>query len=212
MKERTLVLLALACSLTAFSSCTTRQSDAGENYLQVIGEYEQQMPEAGYRLNLSYNGPVAKRDQFVTWADSLQRKVPNMVKTNENIFINYMPEQMGQKIKPDMYQTSVTYMLTVEDSTLYGQIAKDLLRRNIPFSINVMGTFLNPSQKIKLQETMMEQALQNARTKLSFLAGKGRKYEIIGVEELDNTAPYGPEYYDFNRKMVSRIKVKARLE
>lgn len=27
---------------------------------------------------------------------------------------------------------------------------------------------------------------------------------------MDNTVPYGPEYNDFNRRMVSRLRVKAR--
>ena len=54
-------------------------------------------------------------------------------------------------------------------------------------------------------------ALNNAKAKRSFLAGLDRAYEIIKTEELDNTTPYGPWYYDFNRKRVAQIRVKARL-
>ena len=59
---------------------------------------------------------------------------------------------------------------------------------------------------------MLQQALNDAKIKLSFLAGQDRTYEIIGIEELDNTTPYGPEYYDFNRRKMARIRVKARLD
>jgi len=52
-------------------------------------------------------------------------------------------------------------------------------------------------------------ALNDAKAKRSFLAGLDRSYEIMGTEELDNTTPYGPGYYDFNRRMVARVRVKA---
>jgi hypothetical protein len=211
MKKRPIPILALALGLLALGSCQ-QKTDHEDKYFEVIGEYEQQTPEAGYRLNLSYNGPIDKRDEFVAWADSLKQKVPNMVKTNEGIFVNYMPEQAGKKIRKDMYQTNVTYLLTVADSTLYGQLTKDLLKRDFAFNINVMGVYLDPASKAKLQQDMMQKALDNAKTKLDFLTGKDRAYEIVSIEELDNNTPYGPEYYDYNRKMVARLKVKAELD
>ncbi|MCC9138612.1 hypothetical protein ACFSKU_03015 [Pontibacter silvestris] len=81
-----------------------------------------QTPEGGYRLNLSYNGPLDMRNQFITWVDSLQQKVPSMVKMNENIYVNYMPEQMGRKVNKNMFQTSVSYNLIVQDSSMYDSI------------------------------------------------------------------------------------------
>ncbi|MCC9166302.1 hypothetical protein [Pontibacter harenae] len=83
MKKMYFGALAFIMSLSTLCSCTS--TDSEENYVEVIGEYEQQMPEAGYRLNLSYNGPLAMRDKFVVWADSLKRLVPTMAKTSENI-------------------------------------------------------------------------------------------------------------------------------
>ena len=136
MKRMHLAILAFATGWLSLSSCEFREP-GNDNYLEVIGQHEQQMPEAGYRLNLSYNGPMDKRDEFVAWADSLRQKVPGMVKTNESIYVNYMPDQMGRNVSKDMYQTSVTYLLTIEDSTLYNQISEDLLQHNFPFSINI---------------------------------------------------------------------------
>ncbi len=197
--------------LGALSSCETRSAAEEENYLQVIGEYEQQMPEAGYRLNLSYNGPMHMRPAFTRWADSLQQVVPSMVLMNDNTYLNYMPEQMGQeKIRPGMFQTSVTYNLVVPDSATYGRIIQSALDHNFPFNMNVTGTFVEPERKQELQQELMQKALENAKAKLNFLSGE-KKYEVVGVEELDNMQPYGPEYYEFNRKMLARVKVKARL-
>lgn len=87
---------------------------------------------------------------------------------------------------------------------------RDMLRRNIPFNLNIAGTYLDQAKRRQVQQELMQEALAHAKTKLSFLANGGEKYEIVGVEEMDNTVPYGPEYHDFNRRMVSRVKVKAR--
>ncbi|WP_242920266.1 hypothetical protein [Pontibacter liquoris] len=212
MINRLRIPLAFAALLCLGSCNKNKPADTGDNYLQVIGEYEQQLPGAGYRLNLSYNGPVAMRHAFVAWADSLQNKVPDMVKSNESIYVNYMPGQTGMHIRKDMYQTNITYILTVADSSLYAHLTQDLLRRNFPFTINVVGAALDPAKKLAVQQHMLEQALVNARAKLGFLAGKEHLYKITSIEELDNTMPYGPEYYDFNRKMISRVKVRATLE
>ncbi|WP_161890971.1 ATP-binding protein [Pontibacter russatus] len=210
MKKVSVWVLALLAGVGALGSCDMR-SNAGENYLEVIGEAEQTMPDAGYRLNLSYNGPVSLRDKFSAWADSLQREVPGMVLTSDNIYINYMPEQMGQqKITPNMMQSSISYNILAADSAMYGRILRDMLRRNIPFSLNISGTFLDQEQRRKVQQQLMQQALAHAKAKLGFLADGEGKYEIVGVEEMDNTVPYGPEYNDFNRRVVSRLKVKAR--
>lgn len=204
----------LLAGLLAFGSCDTRRpATEGEEYIEVIGEYEAALPEAGFRLNLSFNGPLDLRDRFQQWADSLQQVTPGMVKVNDNIFLNYMPEQMGRKISRSQYQVGVTYTLQVEDSAAYNRITRDLLSRNLPFQLNVTGSYLEPERKAKLQQEMMQQALANARQKLDFLnSDTTRTYEIVSVEELDQTAPYGPEYYEYNRRAVSRLKVKARLK
>lgn len=206
-------MTALLLALGALSGCETRQAEGEATYLEVIGEHEQQMPEAGYRLNLSYNGPLDKRDQFVAWADSLKKTVPSMAKTNESIYLNYMPEQMGLPVTRAMYQTNVTYLLNAADSALYNRITNDLLRRNFPFNVNVLGAYLEPAQKTELQQQMMQKALDNAKTKLGYLsAPTNRTYQIVSMEELDSATPYGPEYYDYNRRLMMRIKVKARLQ
>ena len=210
MKKVCVWVLALLASVVALGSCDMRGT-AGEDYLEVIGEAEQTMPDAGYRLNLSYNGPMSMRAKFSAWADSLQQKVPGMVLTSDNIYINYMPEQMGQeKITPNMMQSSISYNILAADSAMYGRILRDMLRRNIPFSLNIAGTFLDQEQRRQVQQKLMQEALEHARAKLGFLAGGEGDYEIVGVEEMDNTVPYGPEYNDFNRRVVSRLKVKAR--
>ena len=192
------------------SSCQPMEAD--ENYFEVIGEFEQPSPEAGYRLNLSYNGPLSQRDGFVKWVDSVKQQVPNMVKLSENIYVNYLPEEMNRRPVRGDLQTSVSYMFTATDSTLYNRLAKDLLKRNLPFSLNVMGSYMDPDTRIKLQQEMMQKAVDNARQKLEGLSGEGKTFDIVSIEELDNTVPYGPEYYDFNRRMVSRVKVKARVD
>ncbi|GAB3529759.1 hypothetical protein GCM10027443_09530 [Pontibacter brevis] len=211
MKKVNIWVLVLLAGFGALSSCQHRD-EAQEDYIEVIGEHEQAMFDAGYRLNLSYNGPMDMRSKFMQWADSLQKQVPSMVLTSENIYLHYMPEQMGQeKIRPEMYQTSVSYNITVADSVMYGRIMQDVLRHKFPFSVNVSGTVLDPARRQQVQQELMQKALQNAKAKLGFL-GKGEgSYRIVGVEELDNTVPYGPEYNDFNRRMVARLKVKARL-
>ena len=204
----------LACLLGAatLSGCQTRTAATEEDYLQVIGEYERPMPEAGYRLTLSYNGPMTMRHEFIRWADSLQQKVPSMLLTNDNTYLNYMPEQMGkEKIKPAMFQTSMTYNIVVPDSATYGRIIRSALNHRFPFNMNVSGTVVEPEQKQKLQQELMQKALDNAKAKLNFLSGGEGKYEIVSIEEMDNMQPFGPEYYEFNRKMASRVKVKARL-
>ena len=112
-----------------------------------------------------------------------------------------------------MYQVGVTYIVNVADSATYDQLAKDLLKRNIPFSLNMMGTFIDPKKKLALQQTILAKALDNAKAKLDFLKGgrPGSTYEIVSIEEMDNLQPYGPDYYDFNRRLAARVKVKARL-
>jgi hypothetical protein len=212
MKMASLWGLALLVGMsTLLSSCDMR-SDTEEEYLEVIGEHEQTISDAGYRLNLSYNGPVNMRKSFLHWADSLQKVVPSMVLTNENIYFHYMPEQMAkEKIRPDMFQSSVSYNITVGDSAMYARIMKDVLDRNFPFSVNVSGTYLDQDRRRQVQQELMQKALENAKTKLNFLSKGADSYVIVGVEELDNTVPYGPEYNDFNRRMVSRLRVKARL-
>ena len=210
MRKPLVWLLALLTGFGTMSGCEMR-SNATEDYLEVIGEAERTMADAGFRLNLSYNGPLSMRAKFSAWADSLQQEVPGMVLTSDNIYINYMPEQMGQeKIQPGMMQSNISYNMIAADSAVYGRILRDLLRRNIPFNLNIAGTQLELSRRREVQQELMQEALAHATTKLSFLANGDDKYEIVGVEEMDNTVPYGPEYYDFNRRMVSRLKVKAR--
>ncbi|MFD2247309.1 SIMPL domain-containing protein [Pontibacter ruber] len=215
MKNLYLKHLVLVFVLGALSSCENQTITGGEqNYLEVIGEHEQTYEEAGYRINLAYNGPLSMRDRFQQWADSLQQKHPGMVKVNDNLFVNYMPEQMDKKISRSMFQVGVTYNLYVADTAVYNQITRDALRSGFPFSINVTGTYMSPARKIALQKDMMQKALDNAKTKLDYLsrASGNRAYTIVGVEELDANVPFGPEYYDYNRRAVSRLKVKARLE
>ncbi|GHA79801.1 hypothetical protein GCM10007389_37550 [Pontibacter akesuensis] len=183
-----------------------------DDYLQVIGEAEMPMDEAGYRLNLSYNGPMHIRHKFAAWADSLAKELPGMALINESVYMNYMPEEIGkQKLRPDMFQTSVSYNVTVPDSATYGRIVRDALAHQFPFNLNVSGTFVEEAKRGQLQQELMAQALENAKAKLNSLSGGAGAYKIVGIEELDSNQPYGPEYYDFNRKMVSRVKVKARL-
>jgi len=210
MEKVNVWVLALLTGFSTLNSCQMRSSP-GEDYLEVIGEFEQTMPDAGYRLNLSYNGPMSMRGNFMHWADSLQKQVPSMVLTSDNIYINYMPEQMAQeKIKPSMMQSNISYNIIAPDSATYGRILRDMLRRNIPFNMNIAGTFLDQTKRQQLQQELMQKALEHARTKLRFLANGEGNYEIVGVEEMDNTVPYGPEYNDLNRRMVARLKVKAR--
>lgn len=204
--------LLICLAAVFFSACDQKAVGEEERYLQVIGEYEQAMPDGGFRLNLSYNGPMSLRKKFDTWADSMQKVLPGMVKTNDNIYINYMPEQMGKKITDDMFQVGVGYNLTVADSTTYSQITKDLLRQNIPFSLNMTGAFVEPGKKVGIQKEMLQKAIENAKVKLDFLKGDSSStYEIISIEELDNQQPYGPDYYDYNRRMATRVKVRAQL-
>lgn len=191
------------------NGCDIRNTD--QEYIEVIGEAETQTPEAGYRLNLSYNGPLDLRSHFAEWIDSLQQRVPSMVKMNDNIYVNYMPEQMGKNINKDMFQTSVSYNLIVSDSSMYNRITKDLLKRNLPFNVNVSGTVFEPEKKVALQNELLQQALNNAKAKLANLTQDGRKYEVVGIEELDSKQPFGPEYYDYNRVMIERVKVKAKI-
>ena len=212
MRKLHINILFLGLAASVFSACDNRISETDEKYLQVIGEYEQTTPDGGYRLVLSYNGPVSTRNNFQYWADSLQKVMPEMVKTNDNIYINYMPEQMGKTISDNMYQVGVSYNLIVKDSATYNSISKDLLTRQIPFSLNMTGSFIGPEKKEAMQQEMMQKAIANAKAKLDFLKGDSAKtYEIIAIEELDSNQPFGPEYYDYNRRMVVRIKVKARL-
>ncbi|MBC5992360.1 SIMPL domain-containing protein [Pontibacter cellulosilyticus] len=192
-----------------FSGC--EPVEAEENFVEVIGEFEQPSPESGYRLNLSYNGPMTKRDGFAKWVDSVQQQVPSMVKLSENIYVNYLPEEMNRRPGRNDMHTSISYLLTASDSTLYNRLVKDLLKTDLPFSINVMGTYIDPARKTKLQQEMMEKAVENAKQKIEHLSGDNQTYKIVSIEELDNVTPYGPEYYDINRRMVSRVKVKARL-
>ncbi|GAB3831206.1 hypothetical protein GCM10028895_48280 [Pontibacter rugosus] len=143
-----LVLASLFVSILSVSSCSTPAGQE-ENYLHVIGEYEQPMPDAGFRLNLSYNGPMDMRQKFNKWADSLRHEVPSMVRTNENIYLNYMPEQMGKKVNPNMFQTSVTYNIIVPDSATYGRIMQDALDHRFSFNVNVSSTFIDDAQRQK---------------------------------------------------------------
>lgn len=211
MKRRYLYTSILAAGLAMFASCDARRDDAREEYIQVIGEHDENLPEGGFRLNLTFNGPLDMRDRFQVWADSLQRVTPGMLKLNDNIYINHMPEQMGRKISRSQYQVGVTYSLQVADSAAYNRITRDLFSRNLPFHLNVTGSSLEPERKAALQQEMMQQALKNAQQKLDFLSNK-RAYEIVSIEELDQAAPYGPEYYEYNRRAVSRVKVKALLK
>ncbi len=182
-----------------------------EGMLTVIGEYEQTMPDAGYRLNLSFNGTMRQRNEFMRWADSLQREVPSMMLTSDNVYINYMPEQAAQQhTQPDMFQSNISYNIIAADSAMYQRILKDILRRNLPFNLNVGGTFLDHGKRQAIQQELMQKALENATQKLNAMAGGEEHYDIVTVEEMDNTVPYGPEYNDFNRRMVSRLKVTAR--
>ncbi len=212
MKKMNAWVLAALLGAATLSGCQTRTANPEEDYLQVIGEFEQPMPEAGYRLSLTYNGPMNLRQEFIHWADSLREEVPSMMLTNDNTYFNYMPEQMAkEKIKPSMFQTSMTYNIVVPDSATYGRIIQSVLDNGFPFNLNVSGTFVEPAEKQKLQQELMQKALDNAKAKLNFLSGGEGKYEIVGIEEMDNMQPYGPEYYEFNRKMASRVKVRARL-
>jgi len=199
---------------TILVSCEERDNKTTEdNYLEVIGEYDEVTPDAGYRLTLSYNGPMSMRDKFQVWADSMRRVLPGMVKTNDNIYLHYMPEQMSKRPSSDMYQVGVTYMVNVADSATYDQLAKDMLKRKIPFSLNMTGTFIEPSKKLALQQKILAKAVDNAKAKLDFLKDgrPGSTYEIVSIEELDNLQPYGPDYFDFNRRMAARVRVKARI-
>ncbi len=213
MKKMQLWLLAVSGSATILVSCQVRETSEDEkHFIEVIGEHEQVTPDAGYRLNLSYNGPMKQRAEFQSWADSVKKVFPEMMKVNDNIYMNYMPEQTGKPIKPEMYQVGITYMISVEDSAAYGQLTDDLLKHNIPFNLNMTGTFVNPQDRLKLQKQLLAKAVENAKAKLDFLKGSDdRTYEIISIEELDNMQPYGPEYYEYNRRMASRVRVKARL-
>jgi len=213
MKKTYRIMLALVTGLALLSSCESRRPGATtEEYLEVIGEYEGTVPEGGFRLNLTFNGPLDLRDRFQAWADSLQKVTPGMLKLNDNIFINYMPEQIGRRISKSQFQVGVTYSLQVADTASYNRITRDLFRRNLPFHLNVTGSYQNPEQKAALQQEMMQQALANAKKKLDFLSsGSNRSYEIVGIEELDYAAPFGPEYFEYNRRALSRLKVKARL-
>ncbi|MCC9138613.1 hypothetical protein ACFSKU_03020 [Pontibacter silvestris] len=85
-----------------------------------------------------------------------------------------------------------------------------MLKRSLPF-INVSRIFFDPDQKTALQHELMQKALSNAKAKLSSLTQDGHKYEIVGIQELDSKLPYGPEHYDYNRVVVERVRVKARL-
>lgn len=195
------------------AGCNSQATQENERYLEVIGEHEQSVTDGGYRLNLSYNGPMSMRKKFDSWADSMQNKIPDMVKINDNIYINYMPEQMDKKITDNMFQVGVGYNLTVDDSTAYSRITQDLLKQNIPFSLNMTGAYIEPEKKLAIRKEMLQKAIDNAKAKLDFLKGDGAgTYEIIAIEELDNQMPYGPDYYDYNRRMATRVKVKARLE
>ncbi|QCR22978.1 SIMPL domain-containing protein [Pontibacter sp. SGAir0037] len=210
--KRVISLCVFAIAVAGFSSCTSRQAP-DEGYLEVIGEYEQPAAEAGYRLNLSYNGPLSLKDKFQVWADSLQKQYPSMIKMNENIFVGYMPEQMDKKMRTDMYQAGVSYNLDVADTAAYNQITRDALKRNFPFNVNVSGAYLSPEQRVKLQEQMLAKALENAKVKLNFLnKTTARQYEIVSIEELETNSPFGHEYYDFNRRVVSKVRVKAKLQ
>jgi hypothetical protein len=212
MRKHNLVNLFLVIGFLVFTSCQTSDREIDEEYMEVIGEAEQQTPNAGYKLNLSYNGPAKFRNKFIKWADSVQQHIPSMVKVNEGIYMNLPPEQMGKKITTDMFQTSISYLLTVTDSSIYNKLTEDILKKNISFNLNIIGTFLSPEQKSELHRDMFRKAMESAEAKLEFINKTGRGYEIVGVEELDNTTPYGPDYYDFNRRMIVRLKVKARLD
>ncbi|MCJ8164571.1 hypothetical protein MKJ04_06905 [Pontibacter sp. E15-1] len=201
--------LAVAVGLYLLSSCDTRRNRDEATYLTVIGEYEQPMPDAGYRLNLSFNGPLRQRGAIKRWADSLQQQVPSMVLTSENVYMNYMPEQAA-KLQPELLQANISYNIIAADSAMYTRIMDDLLRRKILFSLQVGGTVVDHEERQRIQQELMQKALQNATQKLNALAGSEDSYEIVEVEEMDNTVPYGPEYNDFNRCMVSRVRVKAR--
>ncbi len=209
MKKLLLLNTLLVLVLALISGCQTYETE--HNYIEVIGEHEQQMPDAGFKLNLSYNGPMANREKFEKWVDSVQLKVPGMVKTNENIYLNQMPEERDIRVKPEAYQTSINYILNAPDNKLYNSITDDLLRRGIPFNINVMGSYMDPAIESAIRKDLMQKALEDAKDKLAFLSGEGKTFEIVSIEELDKNVPYGPDYYDFNRRMVSRVKVKAKL-
>jgi hypothetical protein len=212
MKKFVKGVLLILWSAVIVAGCEPMAEKSESQYLEVIGEHDETTPDVGYRLNLSYNGPMQLREKFQMWADSVQKIFPGMVKTNDNIYINYIPEQMGKRIRPEMYQVGVTYMLSVSDSATYTRMANDLLKRNIPFSLNMMGTFIEPEKRLAMQKAMLGKALENAKAELDFLKGDPDKtYEIVSIEEMDNIQPYGPDYYDFNRRMVARLKVRARL-
>ncbi len=212
MKKLIISTLVLGLGLVGLSSCESRKA-ADERYVEVVGEYEQTSPDAGYRLNLSYNGPLSMKRRFQDWADSLRQQYPSMVKMNENIFVNYMPEQMGNKMRDDMFQAGVSYILDVADTTAYNQITRDALKRQFPFNVNVSGTYMDPEQKAQAQKEMMGKAVANAKEKIEYLnQPDNRAFEIVSIEELEATPPYGHDYYDFNRRMIARVKVKARLQ
>lgn len=212
MKKKYWAMLSLMAGLAFLSSCDSRSSHSKEEYLEVIGEYEGTMPEGGFRLNLSFNGPLDMRNKFQVWADSMQQITPGLMKINDNIYLNHMPEQTGRNFNRSHYQVGVTYSLQVPDSVMYNRVTEDLFRRNLPFQLNVAGSILTSERKTALQQELMEKALANARKKLDFLSsGSNRSYEIVGIEELDQNAQFGPEYYEYNRRVISRLKVKARL-
>jgi hypothetical protein len=214
MKRLCCRVLVLFGGAAILSGCERREVYKEAHYLEVIGEYDEVTPEAGYRLTLSYNGPMNMRNIFQAWADSVQKVLPGMVKTNDNIYINYMPEQKEKRPGSELFQVGVTYIVNVTDSATYEQLARDMLKRQIPFSLNMTGTFMEPAKKLALQQKILARALDNAKAKLDYLKGgrPGSTYEIVSIEELDNLQPYGPDYFDFNRRMAARVKVKARLK
>ncbi|MHA6248296.1 SIMPL domain-containing protein [Pontibacter sp. CAU 1760] len=212
MNVKTLYRLLLMLCLAGLGSCR-QYSDEQGHYLEVIGEAEQAMPEAGYKLNLFYNGPLPMRNQFRQWADSLQKQVPSMMLTSDNIFFNHMPGmEVNQPSSPDRMQSSMSFNILVTDSAMYSRILQDLVRRQLPFNLNVNGTYLEPKKRQELMQQLLQKSVDDAKTKLRYLAPKGADFEIVSITELDNTVPYGPEYNDFNRRMVSRVKVNARLK
>lgn len=208
----TVKLLCRLLLIVCLISCRQHSDEQG-HYLEVIGEAEQAMPEAGYKLNLFYNGPLPMRNQFRQWADSLQKQVPSMMLTSDNIFFNHMPDMEGRQSRsPDQMQSSMSFNILVADSAMYSRILRDLVKRQLPFNLNVNGTYLAQEKRQELMQQLLQKSVDDAKTKLRFLAPKGTDFEIVSIEELDNTVPYGPEYNDFNRRMVSRVKVKALLK
>jgi hypothetical protein len=94
---------------------------------------------------------------------------------------------------------------------MYARIMQDVLKHNFPFNVNVSGTYLDQDKRQQVQQELMQKAIEHAKSKLNFLSKGEGSYEIVGVEELDNTLQYGPEYNDFNRRMVARLRVRAKL-